>query len=146
MNLSHCSSMSDMVSQVMGNTTVVSTSCWGITGPLWLLVTGLVCCHTIRQIPRNTLGPRQNIRRFPDDIFKCIFLNENVWISINISFLRVQSTIFHHWFRLWLGAVQATSHYLNQWWLVYWRIYASLGLNELKKILIINENIYEVTH
>ena len=26
-------------------------------------------------------------------------------------------------------AVQATSHYLNQWWLVYWRIYASLGLN-----------------
>ena len=26
-------------------------------------------------------------------------------------------------------AGQATSHYLNQWWLVYWRIYASLGLN-----------------
>ena len=25
----------------------------------------------------------------------------------------------------------ATSHYLNQWCLVYWRIYASLGLNEL---------------
>ena len=25
---------------------------------------------------------------------------------------------------------QATSHYLNQWWLFYWRIYASLGLNE----------------
>ena len=24
-----------------------------------------------------------------------------------------------------------TSHYLNQWWLVYQRIYASLGLNEL---------------
>ena len=23
------------------------------------------------------------------------------------------------------------SHYLNQWWFVYWRIYASLGLNEL---------------
>ena len=46
-------------------------------------------------------------------------------------FLRAQLTIFHHWFRYWLGAVQATSHYLNQWWLVYWRIYASLGLNEL---------------
>ena len=43
----------------------------------------------------------------------------------------VQLTIFHHWFRWWLGAVQATSHCLNQWWLVYWRIYASLGLNEL---------------
>ena len=46
-------------------------------------------------------------------------------------FLRFQSTIFQHWFRYWLGAVQATSHYLNQWWLVYWRVYASLGLNEL---------------
>ena len=37
-------------------------------------------------------------------------------------FPRVQLTIFQHWFRLWLGAVQATSHYLNQWWLVYRRI------------------------
>ena len=49
-------------------------------------------------------------------------------------FLRVQLTIIQHWFRQWLGAGQATSHYLNQWWLVYWRIYASLGLNELKNI------------
>ena len=32
----------------------------------------------------NTLRPRQNGRHFPDDIFKCIFLNENVWISIKI--------------------------------------------------------------
>ena len=46
-------------------------------------------------------------------------------------FPRVQLTIFHHWFRKWLGAVQATSHYLNQWWLVYRRIYASRGFNEL---------------
>ena len=44
---------------------------------------------------------------------------------------RVQLTVFQHWFRQWLGAGQATSHYLNQWWLVYWRIYASLSLNEL---------------
>ena len=27
------------------------------------------------------------------------------------------------------GTEQETSHYLNQWWLVYWRIYASLYLN-----------------
>ena len=33
----------------------------------------------------NTLRPRQNGRHFPDDIFKCIVLNENVWISIKIS-------------------------------------------------------------
>ena len=33
----------------------------------------------------NTLRLRQNGRHFPDDIFQCIFLNENVWISIKIS-------------------------------------------------------------
>ena len=33
----------------------------------------------------NTLRPRQNGRRFADDTFKRIFLNENVRISINIS-------------------------------------------------------------
>ena len=33
----------------------------------------------------NTLRPRQDGRHFPDDIFKCIFLNENVWISLMIS-------------------------------------------------------------
>ena len=26
----------------------------------------------------------------------------------------------------------ATNHYPNQWWSVYWHIYASLGLNELR--------------
>ena len=33
----------------------------------------------------NTLRPRQDGRHFPDGIFKCIFLNENVLISIKIS-------------------------------------------------------------
>ena len=32
----------------------------------------------------STLRSRQNGRHFPD-IFKSIFLNENVWISINIQ-------------------------------------------------------------
>ena len=35
--------------------------------------------------PVNTLRPRQNGRYFPDAIFKCIFLNENAWISLKIS-------------------------------------------------------------
>ena len=48
-----------------------------------------------------------------------------------ILFLGVQSTIFQHWFRKWLGADQVTSHYLNQLWLDSRRIYASFGLNEL---------------
>ena len=33
----------------------------------------------------KTLRPRQNGCHFADGIFKCIFLNKNVWISINIS-------------------------------------------------------------
>ena len=33
----------------------------------------------------NTLRPRQNARHFADDIFKVIFENENVLISIKIS-------------------------------------------------------------
>ena len=35
--------------------------------------------------PVNTLRPRQDGRHFADDIFKRIFLNENVSISIKIS-------------------------------------------------------------
>ena len=34
----------------------------------------------------NTLRPKQNGRHFPNDIFKCFSLNENVLISIKISF------------------------------------------------------------
>ena len=33
----------------------------------------------------NTLRPKQNSRHFLDDIFKCIFLNENVWMSFELS-------------------------------------------------------------
>ena len=46
-------------------------------------------------------------------------------------FLGVQLTIFEHWFRQWLGADQASSHYLNHWWLDYRRICVTRGLNEL---------------
>ena len=33
----------------------------------------------------NTLRPKQNGCHFADDVFKCIFLNENVWILFKIS-------------------------------------------------------------
>ena len=73
------------------------------------------------------------------DISQTTFSNAFSWMKICefrlifhwSLFLRDQLTIFQHLFRKWLGAGQATSHYLNQWWLVYWRLYASLGLNEL---------------
>ena len=54
----------------------------------------------LQTIPINTLRPRQNGCDFSNDIFKWIFLNENVWILIKISlFLRVQLTISQHCFR-----------------------------------------------
>ena len=48
-------------------------------------------------------------------------------------FLRFQLTIFQHWLRLWLGADQATSHYLNQLWLDYRRIYICVSRPEWVK-------------
>ena len=39
----------------------------------------------------NTLRPRQDGRHFPNDIFKWIFLNESIWISIKISLTFVPS-------------------------------------------------------
>ena len=33
----------------------------------------------------NSLRPRRYRRHFADDIFKCIFLNENEWMSLRIS-------------------------------------------------------------
>ena len=42
-----------------------------------------IISKTIQHV--NSLRPRQNRRHFADDIFKCIFLNENVWIPIKIS-------------------------------------------------------------
>ena len=70
-------------------------------------------------------------------IFQTIFSNAFSWMKMYKFrlrfhwnfFQRVQITIFHRCFRYWLGASQATSHYLKQWWLVDWHIYASLGLN-----------------
>ena len=41
--------------------------------------------HVLNSMNVNTWGPRQNGRYFPEDIFKLIFLNENVLILIKIS-------------------------------------------------------------
>ena len=61
------------------------------------------------------------------------------WLKVHWSlFLTVQLTIFQHWFRWWLGAYQATSHYLNQWWLDYRQIYRPRwGLNKMAAIVLL---------
>ena len=55
----------------------------------WVVIrAGVYCPQLWAQLVStcfNTLRPRQNGRHFPDDMFKCIFLNENVLISIKIS-------------------------------------------------------------
>ena len=72
----------------------------------------------------NTLTPRQDGRKFPDDIFKCIFLNENMEISIKISLKFIPRGPINNIPEL----VQIMAWRRPS--LVYWRMYASLGLNE----------------
>ena len=47
---------------------------------------GITCFQWV-----NTLRPRWNGCHFPDEIFKCIFLNENVCFTIKISLTFVPS-------------------------------------------------------
>ena len=53
----------------------------------WIHFYGIIpCCWFIGiKASVNSLRPRQNRRHFADAIFKCTFLNENVWILIKIS-------------------------------------------------------------
>ena len=83
----------------------------------------------------NKLRPRQNGQHFTDDILKCIFLKENIWILINILMNFVAVSRINNipsLVQIMARRCRGASHYLNQWWLVYWHIYASLNLNELK--------------
>ena len=83
----------------------------------------------------NTLRPGENGRHFPDDIFKCIFLNEDIWISIKFSLKFVPKGPIDNisaLVQIMAWRRPGASHYLNQWWLYYRRIYGSLVLNELK--------------
>ena len=45
----------------------------------------MLCIWCNSKLYFNTLRPKQNGRHFADDVFKYVFLNENIWISINIS-------------------------------------------------------------
>ena len=63
----------------------------------------------------NTWRPRQDGRRFVDNIFKLIFLIENCWILVHWSlFPCVPLAINQHWFIKGLGIEQMTS--LRQRW------------------------------
>ena len=92
----------------------------------------------VKHLSLNSLRPRQNGRHFADDIFKCIFFNENARISITISLNFVPKGPINNipvLVQIMAWRQPGASHYLNRRWLVSWRIYASLGLNELNSLI-----------
>ena len=66
--------------------------CFQIVPPELLLIDPIM--HD--RVTINTLRPRQNGHHFTDDIFKCIFFNENVWISLKISLKFVPNIWINH--------------------------------------------------
>ena len=67
---------------------VVSTNV--VPGFCWRLIQAVAwnwsrTDHYMNQCWVNSSRPRQNGLHFADDIFKCIFFNENVWIPLKIS-------------------------------------------------------------
>ena len=94
----------------------------------------------IKLVLLNTLKLRLNGRHFADDIFKCIFLNENVWIPSNISLkFDPQGPINNIPALVQIMAWRRPGDKpLSGPMIDYQRIYASLGLNELKGVLLNN--------
>ena len=83
----------------------------------------------------KTLRLRQDGRHFTDNIFKCIFFNENFRILIRISLKFVANSPINNipaFVQIMAWRRPGDSHNLNQCCYLYQRLYASLGLNELK--------------
>ena len=94
---------------------------------IWLLFYGVLlttllwrCISWVLvRIDLNLLRPRQNGLHFADDIFKCIFFNENLGILIKISLKFVPAGPMNNLITLvWMMTLsrKAKSHYLKQWW------------------------------
>ena len=77
----------------------LSTHCWTIITSIVLL---------------NTLRPRQTCPLLTNDIFKCIFLNENVWILLEISLKYVPNVQINN--SPSLVQIMAWHRPGNQWW------------------------------
>ena len=105
----------------------------------WLNISEILWHSHQGHITGNTWGRDQvsPIFQIISNVFSCLIMYKFWWrFHLNL-FRRVQLTMFQHWFRLWLVAGQATSHYQSQCWLVYWGIYAPLGLNKLRDLALI---------
>ena len=100
----------------------------------WCHISTAVSSQSLWIIPGvNTLRPRQDGCQFPD-IFKCIFLNENIWISLEISLKFAPRGPINNIPALVqiMAWRRPGDKPLSEPMIVYWRIYVSLGLNELR--------------
>ena len=84
----------------------------------------------------NTLRPRQNCRHFTD-IFKRIFLNENIWISLKILLKFVPKVPINNIPALvqimaWRRPGNKPSEPMM---VIYWYIYTSLSLDEWNLVI-----------
>ena len=125
--------LKDWLIFIMGIPILVTQHLYIEMGLSWPLL-AILCWFPIRLV--STLRPRQNGRHFADAILNSIFLNENVWIPIKFSLKFVPKGPINNipaLVQIMAWRRPGDKHYLNQWWLVYWRVYASLGLNELNK-------------
>ena len=94
-------------------------------------------CLSLIQVQRqaiNTLRPRKNCYHFPD-IFKHIFLNENIGIVTKISLKFVPHGPINNNPALVqiMNLRQLGDKPLSEAMMAFWRTYASLGFNELNK-------------
>ena len=97
--------MGAIASQITGVSIVYWTICLGADRRRHQSSPSLAFVRGIHRWPVNsphrgpiyTLRPRQYGRHFPDDIFQCVFFNENIKISITISlkFVLKCSIIYH---------------------------------------------------
>ena len=84
----------------------------------------------------NILRPRQNGRHF-QTTFSNGFL-ERKCVTFDYNFIEVCSYGSYWQYCIIVsdnGLAPSRRHYLNQWCFVYWRIYASLGHNELNFLM-----------
>ena len=116
--------------------------CWR-TNSLWLCDAIWVNTEPLlelMQVDLSSVGfcglwPSSVKGRTPGEIFNCIFLNQDIWISIKNSLkfvpkrpvnnipafsrLRVNTSWRrHHWFREWFADFLVSNHYLNRFWLL----------------------------
>ena len=124
-----------------------------LSGKWWLIASFLVCLF-------NTSRPRRNGQHFADGIFKHIFFNKNVWISIRILLKFVPKGPINNIPALvqimaWchpdgkplsepMMVILQTHICITPPRLVYRRIYASLSLNQLCHQATIRCDIYHI--